>query len=452
MYDFNADILAREQKMKDLASTAVQMALDAGADECVVAAGCAQGISVSSRSGEVENIEFNRDNGMSITVYKDHRKGSASTTDLSAEALQQTASSAVSLASFADPDECAGLPDKDRLCTNFKDWHTLYEGFKSPDDAVALAVKLDKLGIEDKSVGLKNSDGASVDYAFYNQCMANSLGFCRVSSSSMSSASLTLLGESEGKMQRGSGFTVARSPSALYAPERVEEEARVKTLNKLNAVTVKTGKYNVIFSRSAVQSLMGHITAAISGGHIYRRSSFLCDSLGQQILPSYVTLHEDPFIDGAFGSKNCDSEGVAVTKADLIHEGILNEYLLSSYSARKLKMQTNGHAGGTHNLFVNFDAEHTKSFDELLADAGEGIVIEELMGQGVDLTSGNYSRGAAGFYFKNGKREYAVSEITVAGNLKDMFMRMALIGDDRDLRYRMQTGSVLIPDMTISGS
>ena len=230
------------------------------------------------------------------------------------------------------------------------------------------------------------------------------------------------------------------------------DEAYKKTSGKLGAVSVKTGKYNVIFSRSAVQSLLGNFAQAISGNAIYRRGSFLCDFLGKKVMPQYVSLLEDPFIEGSFGAANCDGEGVRVTKNLLVKDGILQDYLLSSYSARKLKMRTNGHSGGIYNWFLNFDKSHTRSFDDLLKEAGEGLVIDELMGQGADLTSGNYSRGAAGYYFKNGKREYAVSEITVAGNLKDMFLNMALIGNDIDKRYKVQTGSILIPKLTVSGN
>lgn len=452
MKDFSAEILERENKLKTLATEAVNLAIKAGADQCVAASACVQGIGVSSRDGEVENIEFNRDNGISITVYKGHRRGSASTTDLSFEALKQTAESAVSLASFSDPDECAGLPDQDLLCKDFKDLKVLHRGFNSPEDAVSFAVSIDRLGKNDKRLGLKNSDGASADYTLYTNCLASSDGFCHAKSSSLCSADITMLGESNGKMQRASGFTVARSPKDLADPIKVEQEAALRTIEKLDALTVKTGKYNVIFTRSAVQSLLSNFAQAISGGALYRRGSFLCDCLNTKVMPEFVSIFEDPFIEGSFGADNCDSEGVASKASNIVESGILKQYLLSSYTARKLNMRSNGHAGGKYNWFVNFDAEYTVSFDNLLAEAGEGIVIDELMGQGVDLTSGNYSRGAAGFYFKNGKKVHAVSEITVAGNLKDMFMNMAMIGTDRDPRYKVQVGSILIPNLTISGS
>ncbi|HAH70613.1 MAG TPA: metalloprotease PmbA [Succinivibrionaceae bacterium] len=450
--DFFTDIKEREQRLQHIANEAVSKALSAGADSCAAVSASAQGISVSSRDGEVENLEFNRDNELSITVYKNNRRGSASTTDLSPEALEQTATAAVALAEFSDEDDCAGLPDADLLCKEFRDLKVLYPGFNSPDDAVKLAVDLDRYGLSFKTDGIKGSDGSSADYSVYTNCLANSSGFCRASSSSICSAGLTLLGEKDGKMQRGSGFTVARDPLKMHQLAEVADEAYKKTTGKLGAVSVKTGKYNVIFSRSAVQSLLGNFAQAISGNAIYRRGSFLCDFLGKKVMPQYVSLLEDPFIEGSFGAANCDGEGVRVNKSLLIKDGILQDYLLSSYSARKLKMRTNGHSGGIYNWFLNFDESHTRSFDDLLKDAGEGLVIDELMGQGVDLASGNYSRGAAGYYFKNGKREYAVSEITVAGNLKDMFLNMALIGNDVDKRYKVQTGSILIPEITVSGS
>lgn len=452
MEDFRAEITKRERQLETIASAAVEQAVKAGADECAVNVAGAQGLSVSSRDGEVENVEFNRDNGLSLVVYKGGRKGSVSTTDLSADAITQAVDSALRLAGFSDPDPCAGLPERDLLCTDFKGLEVLHAGFKSPDEAVELAVAIDKLALDKVGGKLKGSDGASADYSVYTRCLATSQGFCHAASSSIASTDLTLLGETSGVMQRGYGFSVSRGTATLDAPKKTVDEAVRRTLDKLDARTVKTGTYNVIFTRGAVQSLMANFLSATYGGAIYRHNSFLCGKLTEQVMPEFVTLREDPWIKGSLGAANCDGEGVRAVPMEIVSKGNLQAYLMSSYSSRKLKLRSNGHSGGYHNMFVEFDPEHTRDFAALLAEAGEGIVVDELMGQGVDLTSGNYSRGAAGFYFKNGKREYAVSEITVAGNLKDMFMRMALIGTDRDPRYKLQCGSILIPGMTVSGS
>ena len=344
MKDFCADVLQRENKLKKLAGLAVEFALKAGADQCAASLACAQGISVSSRDGEVENIEFNRDNGLSITVFKDHRRGSASTTDLSVDALKQTAESAAVLASYSDKDDCAGLPEQELLCRKFKELKVLYPGFDSPDDAVSLAVSMDRLGMEDKRKGLKKSDGAAAGYTLYTHCLANSEGFCYASSSSMCSSEITMLGESRGVMQRGSGFSCALSTLDLKDPAWVEAEAAKRTIDKLDPVRVKTGKYDVIFTRSAVQSLLSNFSQAIFGGAVYRRRSFLCDCLNTAVMPNYVSIYEDPFIEGSFGADNCDGEGVATKACNIVENGILKEFLLSSYTARKLKMQNNVHA------------------------------------------------------------------------------------------------------------
>ena len=252
-------------------------------------------------------------------------------------------------------------------------------------------------------------------------------------------------------MQRGSGYSVARSLEDLYEPNKVVKEAIDRTTSKLDSKSVPTGKYNVIFSRSAVASLWGMLASAISGGAIYRRSSFLCDKLGEQIFPNFVTVHEDPFVVKGLASRNFDGDGVFVTKSDLVSEGILRAYLLGCYSAKKLKLTSNGHASGIHNWFVSFDKAHTYQFDDLLSSVNEGLVITDLMGQGIDMVSGNYSRGAEGYYFKNGKFEHAVDGITIAGNIKDMFMNMSAMATDIDERMKIKTGSVLIPNLTVSG-
>ncbi len=452
MSDFNTDIRAQKDKLSNIAAQTVSKAVKAGADECAVDVGGASGISVSARSGEVENIEFNRDNGMSVTVYRGHRRGSASTTDLSPEAIASCIDSAMSIASFADADPCAGIADRDLLCQSFKDLKVTYPGFSDPDEAVQLAVSLDRKAAECKDGEIRGSDGASASYTLYTGCFANSNGFCRASASSICSADVTLLGQQGGVMQRGSSFTVARRPQDLMSADAVVAEAERRTRGRLGAHPVKTGKYSVIFTRGAAQSLIGNFAAAIGGGAIYRRRSFLCDMLGKQVMPKWVTITEDPTILGSLGAANCDGEGVSAVRSQPVTDGVLKEYLLASYSARKLGFRSNGHSGGIYNWFVDMDGQRTLEFDELLRTAGEGIVVDELMGQGADLASGNYSRGAAGYWFKNGEQVHPVSEITIAGNLRDMFMHLEYIGKDRDPRYKVQCGSLLVSGMTVSGN
>lgn len=451
MSSFFEDLKKNEERLQEIASSVVKYAKENGADECEVSVGGVKGLSVSSRDMEVENIEYNKDNGLDVTVYLNKKRGNASTTDLSADALHDCVKSAISIAGYSNEDPCAGVADKDLICTEFKELDLVFENDVDADFATDFAISLEKEAKAKKANGIKKSDGASFDSTLYTGVIANSNGFCHARSQSSVSSSIVLLGESYNKMQRGSGYTIARELKDLYSKDQIVDEAIRKTLSKLNAKSVPTGKYNVIFSEGAAVSLWQIFAGAISGGALYRRSSFLCDKLNEQIFPEYVTIHEDPFIKKSIGARCYDADGVRVSAADIIKKGVLQEYLLGTYSARKLNLKSNGHASGIHNWFISFGADREYDFDALLNKAGEGIVITDLMGQGMDMVSGNYSRGAAGYYFKDGKFVHAVDEITIAGNLKDMFMNMDAIGKDIDERYKIKTGSILIPNMTVSG-
>ena len=452
MSDFIEGIRKREGELEQIASSTIKAILKEGADQCSVYIGGNSGLSVSSRDGCVENIEFNRGNGLSISVFRGHRRGSSSTTDLRPDAIRRCIESAMSIASFAGEDPCAGVADPELLCRDFRDLKLLYPGFDSPDQAADIAVKLDKLGMEHKGGDIKGSDGSYATASIYTGCFADSNGFCHASSSSYCSAGLTLLGERGGAMERGSGFTVSRRIDSLWEPERIAKEALSNTLGKLGPKRVRTGPMNVVFSKGAVQGLIGTLAGAISGGALFRRTSFLCDALGKEIMPSYVGIREDPFVEGGLGSDDCDGEGVRALPMDVVSGGVLKAYLLATYSSRKLHMKSNGHASGIYNWDVHFGDGRELPFDELLAKAGEGIVVEELMGQGTDLASGNYSHGAAGNYFKDGRKVHPVAGITIAGNLRDMYRRMELMSDSFDPRYRVHTGAILVKGMTVSGN
>ncbi len=451
MSSFKDDLLAEESRLETVSSDVVKFALAHGADECEVNIGGVKGLSVSSRDQDIENIEFNRDNGMSITVYKDKRSGVVSTNDLTEDSIHEAVLSAVNLAKYSDPDPCSGLCDKDFICKDFKDLNLVFENKVDADYAAKKALELDKMAKEQMVDGIKKSDGSSFSSYLYTTVIANSNGFTKARSASSVSADITLLGESDGKMQRASGSSIARSLEDIYPSQKILDEAFEKTLMKLNSKKLKTGKYNVVFTRSAVQSLWGHFSAAISGGALYRNRSFLCNYLNKQVLSDKISIFEDPFVIKGLGSRNFDSDGVQVSASDIVKDGVLEQYLLSTYSSRKLGLKTNGHASGIHNWYISFK-DATYSFDELLNKVGEGVVITGLMGQGIDLVSGNYSRGAEGYYFKDGKFVHAVDGITIAGNLKDMFLNMEAMADDFDERYKVQTGSIFIPDMTISGN
>lgn len=450
MSSFKKDLASEESRLENVSSDVVKFALDNGADECEVNIGAVKGLSVSCRDQDIENIEFNRDNGMSITVYKDKRSGAVSTNDLSLESIHEAVLSAINLAKYSDPDPCSGLCDKDLICDSFKDLNLVFENNVDADFAASKALELDKMAEDQKVKGIKKSDGSSFSSYLYTTVISNSNGFTKARSSSSVSADITMLGESDGKMQRASGSSIARSIEDIYTSQRILDEAYEKTLLKLNSRKIATGKYNVIFTRSAVQSLWGSFSSAISGGALYRNRSFLCNYLGKQVLSDKISIYEDPFVLKGLGSRNYDSDGVRVTASDIVKDGMLEQYLLATYSSRKLGLKSNGHASGIHNWYISFK-DGTCSFDELLSKAGEGVVVTGLMGQGIDLVSGNYSRGAEGYYFKDGKFVHAVDGITIAGNLKDMFLNMEAMADDFDERYKIQTGSILIPDMTVSG-
>ncbi|SFJ86418.1 metallopeptidase TldD-related protein [Succinivibrio dextrinosolvens] len=450
MSSFKKDLASEESRLENVSSDVVKFALANGADECEVNIGAVKGLSVSCRDQDIENIEFNRDNGMSITVYKDKRSGAVSTNDLSLDSIHEAVLSAINLAGYSDPDPCSGLCDKDLICDSFKDLNLVFDNNVDADFAASKALELDKMAEEQKVKGIKKSDGSSFSSYLYTTVISNSNGFTKARSSSSVSADITMLGESDGKMQRASGSSIARSIEDIYTSQRILDEAYEKTLLKLNSRKIATGKYNVIFTRSAVQSLWGSFSSAISGGTLYRNRSFLCNYLGKQVLSDKISIYEDPFVLKGLGSRNYDSDGVRVTASDIVKDGTLEQYLLATYSGRKLGIKSNGHASGIHNWYISFK-DGTCSFDELLSKAGEGVVVTGLMGQGIDLVSGNYSRGAEGYYFKDGKFVHAVDGITIAGNLKDMFLNMEAMADDFDERYKIQTGSILIPDMTVSG-
>ncbi|MBW7570852.1 MAG: metallopeptidase TldD-related protein [Succinivibrio sp.] len=451
MSPFIKSLKEKESRLEQIASDVVKYALKQGASDCEVSLGGAKGLSVSSRDQEIENIEYNNDNGMEIVVYLGKKRGGCSTTDLSKSALEDCVNNAINLAKYTDEDDCAGLCDKDMICTDFKELERVYENNIDADSAAEYAIELEKIALEHQKNGIKKSDGSALECSLYTSVLANSNGFCHASSASSIYASIVLLGQGDDKMQRASGYSIARNFEKLSSKEEIVNEAIEKTLLKLNSKKVKTGKYNLIFKGAAAASIWSCLASAISGAAVYRRTSFLCDSLNQQIFPEFITINENPFVTGEFGSRNYDGEGSKVFVSDIVKAGKLEQYLLGSYSSRKLKMKSNGHASGIHNWYVNFDKERTMEFDDILACSGEGIVITDLMGQGIDIASGNYSRGAEGYYYKDGKFVHSVDGITIAGNLKDMFMNIEFIGKDIDLRQKIKTGSILIKNMTVSG-
>lgn len=416
-------------------------------DGAEVAVNKSTGISVSTRQGDVENVEFNSDGALGITVYHKQRKGSASSTDLSDEAIERTVQAAIDIANYTSEDPCAGPAEKSLLAFDAPDLNLFQATELSPEEAIKLAsiTEMTALNADSRIV---NTEGGSFNGHYGIRVFGNSLGLLKSYSSSRYSMSSCVIAEQNGEMERDYAYTIARSMQALKSPEWVGQECARRTLSRLSPRKLPTMKAPVIFASEVATGLFGHLVGAISGSSIYRKSSFLMDSLGKQILPSWLTINEQPHLMGGLASSPFDSEGVRTTERNIVENGVLQTWLMTSYSARKLGLQSTGHAGGIHNWRIEGQGI---SFDALLKQMGTGLVVTELMGQGVSGITGDYSRGASGFWVENGEIQYPVSEITIAGNLKDMWMNMVTIADDIETRSNIQCGSVLIPEMSIAG-
>lgn len=439
-------VTEQRKKLEDAVAHALEFA-KSRCDAAEVAVNKSTGISVSTRQGEVENVEFNSDGALGITVYHQQRKGSASSTDLSPEAIERTVQAAIDIASYTSEDPCAGPAEKSLLAFEAPDLKLFQATALSPEEAIRLAsiAEMSALNADSRIV---NTEGGSFNGHYGVRVFGNSHGMLQSYCSSRYSMSSCVIAEHNGDMERDYAYTIGRSVDALKSPEWVGQECARRTLARLSPRKLPTMKAPVIFASEVATGLFGHLVGAISGSSIYRKSSFLLDSLGKQILPSWLTINEQPHLIGGLASSPFDSEGVRTTERNIVEDGVLQTWLMTSYSARKLGLQSTGHAGGIHNWRI---AGQGLSFDALLKQMGTGLVVTELMGQGVSGITGDYSRGASGFWVENGEIQYPVSEITIAGNLKDMWANMVTIADDIETRSNIQCGSVLIPEMSIAG-
>lgn len=406
-----------------------------------------QGIAVSTRLKEVETVEFTNDGGLGISVYFGQRKGSASTADLSHEALALTVEKACEIAKYTGEDPYSGPADEALMAHGFPNLDLYHPIELDTQLGIEQAIAAEHSALS-QDPRITNSDGASYNANIGMKVYGNSHGFIGGYPSSRYSLSCVVIGEQNGDMQRDYSYTVNRQADLLASPQQVGKEAAEFTLSRLNARKVKTAKVPVLFHREVASGLLGHFVSAISGGSLYRNSSFLLDSLGTQVLPSWFEIQERPHLKGALASSPFDNEGVRTQDMTIVEAGILNHYLLTSYSARKLKMQNNGHAGGIHNWLVK-DTGH--SDDALLREMGTGLLVTELMGQGVNIVTGDYSRGAAGFWVENGVIQYPVHEVTIAGSLSDMLRNIRAIGAVPETRGSIQVGSILVGEMQLAG-
>ena len=429
-----ADILA-EAKQQGASSAEAGLSVD-------------RGLSVNVRLGEVETIEHHRSQGLGVTVYFGQRKGTASSTDLSAQAVRETVAAACRIAKIAAEDEFAGLPEAELLAKDFPDLDLYHPWDVEVEDAIQLAKRC-----EDAARGyhpdISNSEGANLNTYQGLRVAGNSLGFLHGYPSSRHSISCSVIGGTGDNMQRDDWWTVARDAADMEPAEVVGRIAAERVIRRLGGQSLSTRQCPVIFAAEVAGGLIGHFIGAIRGGNLYRKSSFLLDQLGKQVFPGFVHIHEQPHLRKALGSAPYDGEGVATHPHDLIKDGILEAYVLSTYSARKLGMKTTGNAGGVHNLILD---PGDSDLAGLLKKMGTGLLVNELMGQGVNIVTGDYSRGAGGFWVENGEIQYPVEEITIAGNLKTMLMNIVAVGNDVDLRGNTRTGSIMIEEMTVAGN
>jgi len=439
--------VAEQRKILEQAvATALELA-KVGTDGAEVAVSKTTGISVSTRYGEVENVEFNSDGALGITVYHQHRKGSASSTDLSPEAIKRTVQAAIDIARYTSADPCADVADRDLLAFEAPDLDLFHPSEIDADRAIELAARAEQASLKaDKRI--TNTEGGSFNSHIGIKVFGNSHGMLQSYCSSRHSLSSCVIAEQNGEMERDYAYTIGRAMTDLQSPEWVGEECARRTLSRLAPRKLSTMKAPVLFAAEVATGLFGHLVGAISGSSVYRKSTFLLDAMGQQILPEWLTIEEQPHLLKGLASTPFDSEGVRTQAREIIKDGVLQTWLLTSYSARKLGLQSTGHAGGIHNWRI---AGQGHSFDAMLKQLGTGLVVTELMGQGVSGITGDYSRGAAGFWVENGEIQYPVSEITIAGNLKDMWRNIVTVGSDIETRSNIQCGSVLLPEMNIAG-
>ena len=405
------------------------------------------GFSVTARNGDVETLEHHQNKHVDITVYYQQRLGTASTTDFSFDAIQKTADKAFSIARYTGEDPFSGLADSNLLAYDYPDLDLFHPWELTPQHAIDIAIDAEKIALQqDKRV--KHSEGVSISTFKTSHFLANNRNFFGSYLTTEHSMSCGLIAEENGHMERDYEYTVSHDPMTLLDPNIVAKKASEKTLRRLGARRLKTQRCPVIFYAPVARTLFSSFVSAISGSNLYRGTSFLLDQLEKPIFQREITLHQEPHALGVMGSAPFDSDGVKTKNICYVQDGILKSYSLGSYSARKLGMQSTGNAGGVYNLLIHHS---DKTFSDLLKEMGRGLLVTELMGQGVSILTGNYSRGAFGFWVDKGEIQYPVHEITIASNLKDIFKGIIGIANDVDYRKNIKSGSLLIDQMTVAG-
>ncbi len=441
------DVAQIADQLKGLAEQAVSLAREAGVDQAEAGVSHEEGLTVTVRMGELESIERQQDRGLAVTVYRNGSKGSASTSDFTEAGIRAAVEKAASIASFTTADPHAGIADAEAMAVDPPDLDLYHAWDIGVSEAERIALDAEQAA-RDHDPRIDNSEGATVATGGGVRAYANSHGFVGAYPTSSHSASASVVARQGDSLERDYWYTAARDPQELESAESVGLTAAQRAVSRLGSRKLTSRTVPVVYAPEVARSLFGHLISAISGSSQYRKASFLLGCAGEQVLSSQIDIVEDPHIRGAFGSAPFDGEGVRTSRRNLVSHGVVTGYVLSSYSARRLGLQTTGNAGGTHTLSI---APTAGSLASILADCGSAFLVTELLGQGVNIVSGDYSRGAAGFWVEGGEIVHAVSEVTIAGHLGDIFRNIAAVGSDVDLRGSVRCGSVLIDRMTIAG-
>ena len=448
MNEMTSSDLPAPDALEAIVRAALDEARKLGVDQAEVATSHDTGLSATARLGEVESLEYTNDRGIWVTVYRDSRKGSASTSETTPEAIREAVAKANSFASFTAEDSHAGLADANLMCNEIRDLDLDHVWDIDASSAIEMAIECEAAALGcDKRIN--NSEGATVSTNRGLRAYGNSHGFIGSFRKSSHSISCIVLGGKDGDMERDYYYSSARDPGDLEDLRTIGETAARRTIGRLGARKIKTTRVPVVYTAELARGFIGHAIGAIAGGAQYRRSSFLLNAAGEQIFPEFVSVEERPHLPKAMASTSYDAEGVATWDRDIFASGVLQDYVLSSYSARRLGTKTTANAGGTQNLIVPGNAA---DLDALLAEMGSGLLVEELIGQGVNGVTGDYSRGVVGQWVENGEIQYPVHEVTIAGNLRDLYQRIELIGNDQDLRGSIRCGSLLVGEMTVAGA
>ena len=439
-----------EQALREISEQVLSLSKKHGASDAELSLSRGTGLSVEVHMDNVDKLEYHRDQGLNLTVYMGQHTGTASSSDLSPQAIEDTVKAACNIAKFTGEDEFSGLADADLMAGDTPDLDLYHPWDLSAEAAIDIARDCENAARRfDKRI--INSDGAGISTYSGMTLMANTHGFTGIIPSSRHNLSCSVIGQAphDDAMQRDYWYSTSRQQHTLESAQSVGEKAAERTLARLKSRQISTRQASVLYSPETARSIIGHFTSAIAGGAQYRKSTFLLDCVNEKVFPEFIRLHEQPHLTLGFGSAYFDKEGVATQNRDIVTEGVVQDYIMSSYSARQLGLKTTANAGGTHNLTLDSTGQ---GFKELLEQLGTGLYVTELIGSGVNSMTGDYSRGAAGFWVEKGDIQYPVEEITIAGNLKEMFQNIQAVGNDIDLRSGTRTGSILIDGMMIAGN